>query len=181
MVKIKQLADKGEDFFPITNTKAVYDDAGNRLDNTINTLNENLTINGNYKFKVGQDGDGNVCYYGADGSLIPFKNNNLEYAGTNTASTTVKISVPDDAHYLIIVLAPYEITQRIMFVIDTLRKKAGRMIWSNDSLTNVSFGWDMDFNFDQNNIAITNIGLDYFIGNAHVYGDIYYKLIKLHD
>lgn len=43
MVKIKQLADKGEDFFPITNTKAVYDDAGNRLDNTINTLNENLT------------------------------------------------------------------------------------------------------------------------------------------
>lgn len=55
------------------------------------------------------------------------------------------------------------------------------MIWSNDSLTNVSFGWDMDFNFDQNNIAITNIGLDYFIGNAHVYGDIYYKLIKLHD
>ena len=106
----------------------------------------------------------------------------LEYAGTNTASTTVKITMPDEAHYLIIVLAPYLVTQRILYVIDTLRKKAGRMIWSNDSLTEISYGWGMDYDLTQDNIAITNNGLDYFIGNSGgVYGDIYYKLIKLHD
>lgn len=121
---------------------------------------------------------------GADGSLIPFKSGgdyDLKYAGTNTASTTVKISMPDDAHYLIIVLAPYDVTQRIMFLVDTLRKKAGRMVWSNDSLTEVSYAWSMDFNITQKDIAISNNGLDYFIGNAYVYGDMYYKLIKLHD
>ena len=78
MAKIKQLADKGEDFFPITNTKAVYDDAGNRLDNTINTLTDNLTAEDNLQFKFGKDGDGNYGYYGADGSLIPFKSGAVE-------------------------------------------------------------------------------------------------------
>lgn len=43
------------------------------LEAKVEELNNNLTIDGDYKFKVGKDGDGNVCYYGADGSLIPFK------------------------------------------------------------------------------------------------------------
>lgn len=154
------------------------------LERKVDELNENLTASDSTKFRFATDGEGNYGYLKADDSFVPFKSGadyDLEYAGTNTTSTTVKISVPDDAHYLIIVLAPYAVTQRIMFVIDTLRKKAGRMVWSNDSLTEVSYAWSMDFNLTQNDISIINNGLDYFIGNAYVYGDMYYKLIKLHD
>lgn len=51
----------------------------NATNQEVNALTENLTIDGDYKFKVGKDGDGNVCYYGADGSLIPFKSDS-DYA-----------------------------------------------------------------------------------------------------
>ena len=61
------------------------------LEAKVEELNNNLTIDGDYKFKVGRDGDGNVCYYGADGSLIPFKSKGVTefmwgYIGKFTAT-----------------------------------------------------------------------------------------------
>lgn len=56
-------------------------ESGDSVETALNSLNENLTIDGDYKFKVGKDGDGNVCYYGADGSLIPFKSGIYNFYG----------------------------------------------------------------------------------------------------
>ena len=45
----------------------------NDTNTAVNALNENLTAEDNLQFKFGKDGDGNYGYYGADGSLIPFR------------------------------------------------------------------------------------------------------------
>ena len=45
----------------------------NDTNTAVNVLNENLTAEDNLQFRFGKDGDGNYGYYGADGSLIPFK------------------------------------------------------------------------------------------------------------
>ena len=66
------------------------------LNNDLSTLNENLTIDGDYKFKVGKDGDGNVCYYGADGSLIPFKS---KFTITNVQSIPITNNTTKDVTF----------------------------------------------------------------------------------
>ena len=48
-------------------------ESGDSVETALNSLNENLTASDNLQFKFGKDGDGNYGYYGADGSLIPFK------------------------------------------------------------------------------------------------------------
>ena len=54
----------------------------NDTNTAVNVLNENLTAEDNLQFKFGKDGDGNYGYYGADGSLIPFKSDK-EYVYVN--------------------------------------------------------------------------------------------------
>lgn len=73
MTDIKQMSENGTDFFPVTNMKAVYNDDGERLDNVVNEINENLTTSDNLKFRFATDGEGNYGYLKADDSFVPFK------------------------------------------------------------------------------------------------------------
>lgn len=62
---IKQLKDKlGNLIYPQTLTKAVYDESGNRLDNTLATLNTNLTNKTTYSTNEVEVGtfDGKTLY-----------------------------------------------------------------------------------------------------------------------
>ena len=61
-----------------TKINILDDDDGNTIQKEIDAINENLTASDNLQFKFGKDGDGNYGYYGADGSLIPFKSGAVE-------------------------------------------------------------------------------------------------------
>ena len=54
---------------------ASMNDLEERINQANNDLMDSLTASDNLQFKFGKDGDGNYGYYGADGSLIPFKKN----------------------------------------------------------------------------------------------------------
>lgn len=64
----------------------------NATNSAVNELNQNLTFDGNYVFRVGLDGDGNPGYYKADGSLAPFKGkpNIIESYELNATSSNIK-------------------------------------------------------------------------------------------
>lgn len=59
--------------------------------NDVSTLNQNLTFDGNYVFRVGLDGDGNPGFYKADDSFSPFSSAEVVESFYNTESfSTVK-------------------------------------------------------------------------------------------
>ena len=71
--KIQQIRGGQDDVYPVTKTAAVYDDAGNRLDNVLNDLTEGLSRVPKHKKIVGTTNESGIIFSGnsnLDGSEI---------------------------------------------------------------------------------------------------------------
>ena len=86
--------EESEEFDATLNADTLGGKSRDEYDEEINTLNQNLTFEGNYVFRVGLDGDGNPGFYKADDSFAPFSSAEVveSFYNTETFSTVKSIA-----------------------------------------------------------------------------------------